>query len=143
MIANQNWKFSHAGLIVKDTARTCEHYRQLGFEVLKGPYTTPAKYPDNPMNSVVAWIKKDAIVFEVIQPLEGRWVNKEFLDTIGEGVNHICFTVDNIAEERQRLEGMGFPVVYGFTVPLGTFAYFDTRKAGNLIIELLEPTKTA
>jgi catechol 2,3-dioxygenase-like lactoylglutathione lyase family enzyme len=135
---DSNWKFSHAGLIVRDTLKTCDHYRRLGFEVIRGPYETPVKYPDNPMTSVVAWIRRDTITFEVIQPLAGRWVNKEFLETIGEGVNHLCFTVEDIASERKRMEDMGFPVVYDFTVGLGTFAYFDTRKAGNLMIELLQ-----
>jgi catechol 2,3-dioxygenase-like lactoylglutathione lyase family enzyme len=137
MIAD-NWKFSHVGMIVRDARKTCEHFRSLGFEITSGPYETPAKTADNPMNSVVAWMKKDAAVFEVIQPLEGRWINKEFLETAGEGVNHVCFTVDDIEAERARLTAMGFPEIYGFKVKRGTFAYFDTRRAGNLIIELLQ-----
>ena len=138
MIAG-NWKFSHAGLIVRDTLKTIAHYKQLGFEVIRGPYDTPVESADNPRTSKVAWIKRDTMTFEVIQPLEGKWVNKEWLETVGEGVNHLCFTVDDIASERQRMEAMGFPEVYGFTVGLGTFAYFDTRKSGNLMIELLQP----
>jgi catechol 2,3-dioxygenase-like lactoylglutathione lyase family enzyme len=138
MIAD-NWKFSHVGLIVRDARKACEFYRSLGFEITSGPYETPPKFPDNPMNSVVAWMKKDAAVFEIIQPLEGKWINKEFLETVGEGVNHICFTVDDIETERARLTQMGFPVLYGFSVPRGTFAYFDTRSVGNLIVELLQP----
>ena len=47
--------------------------------------------------------------------------------------------IDDIAGEKKRMEAMGFPEVYGFTVGLGTFAYFDTRKVGNLMIELLQP----
>ena len=71
-------------------------------------------------------------VIEIIQPLEGRFVNKEFLDTVGEGVNHIAFEVDDLAAERARLEAMGFKPVYHSPV----FAYFDTRSQGNLMIEL-------
>ena len=70
---------------------------------------------------------------EFIQPLEGSWVNKEFLDTVGEGVNHIAFSVSDLEAETERLTRMGFPVVFGNE----RCAYFDTRRMGNLIIELV------
>ena len=130
-----NWRFMHVGMIVRDTLKTCEHFKTLGFEVSRQPFTTAAKSAENPQTSVIANMKKDSIVVEIIQPLEGRFVNKEVLDSIGEGVNHLCFEVDDFPAERARMEAMGFPVVYGSPA----FAYFDTRKCGNLMIELHPP----
>ncbi len=46
--------------------------------------------PANPRTSRIALIKKDSAVIEIIQPLEGTWINKDFLDSVGEGINHIC-----------------------------------------------------
>lgn len=138
-MTGQDWKFHHCGLIVRDTRKTCELYRMIGFEITDGPYETPPKFPDNPMNSVVAWIRKDALAIEILQPLAGQWVNKEFLERSGDGVNHICFTVADLEAEKRLMEQRGFPMVYGFSVPKGSFAYFDTRKTGNLMIELLQP----
>lgn len=136
---SSDWKFAHAGLIVRDCVATTAFYRELGFDVVVGPYVTPPKYPDNAMSSRVSFVGKGGMLLEIMEPLDGQWVIREFLDQHGEGVNHICFEVEDIEKERQRLEAMGFPVVYGFTVPLGTFMYFDTRSRGNVLLELLQP----
>jgi catechol 2,3-dioxygenase-like lactoylglutathione lyase family enzyme len=138
-LLSSDWKFHHGGVIVHDCAATSERYRELGFNIVVGPYTTPPKQPDNPMNSTVCFVEKGGILLEIMQPLEGRWVIKEFLETVGEGINHLCFQVENIREEEKRMNDLGYHAVYGADVSLGTFRYFDTRKAmGNVIVELLE-----
>jgi methylmalonyl-CoA/ethylmalonyl-CoA epimerase len=134
-----DWRFVHAGLIVRDCRRATAFYCHLGFDVVSEPYVTPPKYPDNAMSSCVSFVARGGILLEIMEPLDGRWVIKDFVDKHGEGVNHLCFEVDDIQREKQRLEAMGFPVIYGFDVSLGKFRYFDTRKIGNIVIELLEP----
>lgn len=138
MLHRNGWRFHHAGLIVRDTKAACAFYEALGFEVVAQPYVTPPKFPDNPMNSVVSFVRKGGFMFEIMQPVEGRWVAMDFIETIGEGVNHLCFEVDDIEAERRHMTEAGYPIVYGFDVPIGTFSYFDTRRMGNVMIELLQ-----
>ena len=135
----EGWKFLHVGLIVADTLKTLEFYKSLGFEVMREPYQTPAKSADNPRTSLISFVRKGDVVMEIIQPLEGSFVNKDFLAASGGGINHMAFEVKDLALERAKMEAAGYPVVYG-GLPGGFFAYFDTRSAsGNLIIELIQP----
>jgi hypothetical protein len=75
------------------------------------------------------------LTLELTEPLEGDNVNGEYLDTIGEGANHIAFVVDDLAKETEELARKGIPVMY---YAKGQYAYFDTRKVGNVIIELMQ-----
>ncbi len=141
MLISSGWKFAHAGLIVRDCEQTTRFYRDLGFDIISAPYVTPPKYADNAMSSRVSFVGRGGLLLEIMQPLDGQWVIRDFLDSNGEGINHICFEVADIESERERLESMGFPVIYGFSVELGTFKYFDTRRQGNIIVELLQPSR--
>jgi catechol 2,3-dioxygenase-like lactoylglutathione lyase family enzyme len=127
-----DWKFTHVGLIVRDLDKSGRLLARLGFSLVRGPFTTEPKAADNPQTSRIAYFRKDALLFEVIQPIEGRFVNKHFLESIGEGVNHTCFEVDDFAADRARMEAMGYPFVYGSSI----FGYFDTRAVGGVMIEL-------
>ncbi|MFC1899945.1 hypothetical protein ACFLXP_06460, partial [Chloroflexota bacterium] len=64
------------------------------------------------------------------QPLEGESRQQDFLDNIGEGINHLAFVVD----ERTKLVGKGIPIMY----EVEGNAYFDTREFGNVVIQLLK-----
>ena len=132
-----DWKFLHIGMIVRDTDKTCAFFGMMGFRVIR-TFETPSKSPDNPRTSKIALIQKDAAVLEVIQPLEGTWINKDFLESVGEGVNHICFEVNDVEAETERMISFGFPVIY----KVARGAYFDTRKVGNLMIELVRPAES-
>ena len=133
-----DWKFLHIGMIVRDTDKTCAFYETMGFRVIR-TFETPSKSPDNPRTSKIALIQKDSAVIEIIQPLEGTWINKDFLESVGEGINHICFEVGDVKKETERMIERGFPVIYA--LPRG--AYFDTRKVGNVVIELIQRTEAA
>ena len=53
------------------------------------------------------------MILEIMQPLSGRWVIKDFLESNGEGINHLCFEVADLATERAQLEAMGVKNVRG------------------------------
>jgi methylmalonyl-CoA/ethylmalonyl-CoA epimerase len=133
MMETDDWRFRHVGVIVRDTAATYDFYRTLGFRSVDPPFQTPVRTADNPRTSRIARVERAGVTMEFIQPLAGTFVNKEFLDTVGEGVNHIAFTVSDLEGEVERLGRMGFPALYGNE----RCAYCDTRRAGNVIIELI------
>jgi 4-hydroxyphenylpyruvate dioxygenase-like putative hemolysin len=79
------------------------------------------------------------ITYEFIQP-SGDTPNRRFLDSHGEGISHVCFAVDNVRQEVARLVSKGATVV--MTGMGGRFAYVDTGKVGNVLIELVGNTAT-
>ena len=79
------------------------------------------------------------IWLELIQPVSGKYIHKEFLESRGEGINHICFLVDDIEEVISIMAEAGFKaIVYQKNVGGGGMAFFDTDKVGGVIIELEE-----
>jgi len=128
---SSSWRFSHIGIIVRNTDESLRFFQTLGFDLLKGPYDTTGRAEGAP-RSRIAHIQRDGASIELVQPIEGTSVNTDFLNTIGEGVNHICYEVDDLETERLKMAADGFTELYGSEI----FAYFDTRAKGNLIIEL-------
>ncbi len=129
------WEFLHVGLIVKDAEKTVEFYRDLGFELLRKVtrFDKPLEQGGT-RTTFIGVMGKGGGVLEILQPLEGKWCNREFLETVGEGVNHIAFRVKDLEKERARLTAMGFPVI----LDSGHYLYFDVRRVGGLIFELTD-----
>lgn len=48
---------------------------------------------------------------ELIAPLPGNTTLEKFLNRRGEGLHHICFEVDSVAEELKRLEAQGVRLI--------------------------------
>jgi len=69
-----------------------------------------------------------------------RDVNGDFLKSNGEGINHIAFTVDaeHFEPEVEKMKTKGLPILFsGWKKNGGGFVYFDTRKVGGIITELM------
>jgi 4-hydroxyphenylpyruvate dioxygenase-like putative hemolysin len=76
---------------------------------------------------------------ELIQVLEGKTIQKEFLDEKGEGLHHLGFQVKDIEAEVAKWKKLGFKVLQRSKEPL--FAYMDTDKVAGVIFELIQPSK--
>jgi len=140
------WEFTHVGTVVRNLEQAIEYFQSLGI----GPfipnaseavtdrkvYGKPAKITLRGAAAVVGPIK-----FEVLQPVEGNSIQKEFLESKGEGINHIGFVVDDLEGEVKKLEERGFRAIStGKIPPKGGFAYVDTSKIGGVMIELIQKT---
>ena len=160
----KNWKFHHLGVIVEDMEKAVEYYQSLGFvdfppetteprsrpiweeitiygkTVIKdGQQLEPLKPGSKP--SLVKFCSAGTVPFELIQPGgANRNVNGDFLDNVGEGIDHIAYTVDaeHFDQEVEKMKAKGLPVLLsGRQKNGGGFVYFDTRKVGGIIIELM------
>jgi hypothetical protein len=49
--------------------------------------------------------------------------------------------VDDLDRERDKLVEKGIPIVFSVKDETGYMAYFDARKFGNILIELIQPPK--
>ena len=78
---------------------------------------------------------------ELIEPVEGESVWKDFLRENGEGIHHIKVEVESINETIRQFRKIGVPCIqYGSAVGPNagkTWAYFDTREQLGYITEIL------
>lgn len=132
MIDKTDWEFLHVGVIVRDIKAAYDFYTSLGFCTIDAPHQPVAPTAERPRTTWISRVVRGGGMLELVQP-EGQYVNREFLDTVGEGINHIAFSVADLEEETARMNAMGFPVVFGNR----RCGYFDTRRVGNVIIELI------
>ena len=151
-----NWKFYHIGLVVQDMDEAVAYYRSLGatIGIPRLPsefyldsskclhYELHGKAPASLHKVKALLVNIDGLLIELLQPLEGETLYKEFLERQGEGTHHMAFYVDDLEEESAKLVQKGFPVITKGTFQSGvSFAYFDTTKFGNLVTELVQLPK--
>jgi methylmalonyl-CoA/ethylmalonyl-CoA epimerase len=133
-----NWKFNHMGVVVRDVDEAVEYYQSLG---IVDKATDRITMEGKKAKLVGRFIHIGSLLIELWQPVRGETVQQEFLNSRGEGVNHIAFHVDDLAREKAKLVEKGIPVVFSVKDQEGDMAYFDARKVGNIIIELIQPPK--
>ena len=63
---------------------------------------------------------------ELIEPVDGDNIFKDFLVEHGEGLHHLGFSVDNIAETTQVMNREGFATLMSFDSGNANVAYYDT-----------------
>lgn len=91
-----------------------------------------------PWKARLAFAPMGDTTIELIQPVEGRIFQSRFLETIGEGVNHLGFYVDDVEGEMAKLIDQGAKLLLKAE---GQFAYFETGGPGGVIFELIQRPK--
>lgn len=76
------------------------------------------------------------VQWELIQPLSGPSIYREFLDEHGEGVQHVSFGVDDFDEAAASMRERGIGMLMGGSWNGATFGYFDTEKELGVVTEL-------
>ncbi len=163
----KNWTFHHLGVIVADMDRAVEYYRSLGFIDFPPPAPVPATPPatwqefsvygeavikggqllvpakPGAKPGMIKWCWVGTIALELTLPGDGafRTVHNDFLDNVGEGIEHIAYGVapENFEEEVEKMKAKQLPIVMsGEQSNGGGFIYFDTRRVGGIITELMK-----
>ncbi|MDP6064080.1 MAG: VOC family protein [SAR202 cluster bacterium] len=137
-------RLHHVGVLVKNMDEAIDYYQAMGigpFEPM-GLVATGRKLYGRTVTDTTNVAKvtmKGPITIELVQPVSGESVQKEWLESKGEGINHICFAVDDIEEATSIMTKEGFKVISSADFAGGGgMAYFDTDKVGGFQIELLE-----
>jgi catechol 2,3-dioxygenase-like lactoylglutathione lyase family enzyme len=75
---------------------------------------------------------------ELIQPVDGPSIHREFLDAHGPGLHHVCFAVDDVDAACSAAESSGVPVLMRGSMMDGEieFAYVDGSAGGAPYVEL-------
>jgi len=79
------------------------------------------------------------VELELIEPIKGECLQKEFLDSKGEGIHHLGFFVDDLDTEVSNLVRHGIEVIQsGKRLTGGGFAYLNTNAIGGIVLELIQ-----
>lgn len=133
----------HVGLVVRDMDKAIERLSSLGIGPFKSTslpsFTEFALFRGEPMEAKVAEsrAKIGDVELELLQPVEGKSPQQEFLDSKGEGIQHLAFAVDDLDKEVDRLTKQGVSVMLNGKWEGGGFAYLDLGD-GGLIVELFQ-----
>ena len=79
------------------------------------------------------------LMIELLEPLEGEGIYRDFLNEHGEGIHHLGHVrVDDLDKAVKELEEAGFPCIEtgGDSADFHTWAYVDTTSALGYILEL-------
>jgi len=86
----------------------------------------------------VCFARNSGLTWEIMQPLSGRTIMREFLDAHGEGVHHLAFDCDGAPWEK-RIESFAArglePVQSGRWLGENSFAFFDTEATTTTCFE--------
>lgn len=152
----RNWNFSGVGVAVRDMDRAVEYYQSLGIATFQPEVMFDSssfediklygKTPDPVAKARTRIAQIGPVGYEFVQPLEGESIYKESLESRGECINDIAFTVDDLERETARLVERGefvpteqVPVILSGKPQSGSaFAYFDTRKFGSIMVKLIQ-----
>jgi methylmalonyl-CoA/ethylmalonyl-CoA epimerase len=103
------------------------------------------EYYGAPTRFTVRLVLNDASPqIELIQPLEGNSIHRDWLEERGEGLHHIAVVVPSLAEVVEAMAELGYPVMQsgrGFGVDGdrdGAYAYIDMTAALGVIVEPIE-----
>ena len=138
---------SQIAVVCRDLNKTMEMYAKLlGW----GPWHVYRHEPPRLHDTVLRGNRVDysmlgaethvgEIGFELLQPLEGPSIYKEWLDEHGEGLHHLAIMVDDFAESntmRKRFADVDAAVLMGGRIgETIEFFYLDTEPSLKVILE--------
>jgi extradiol dioxygenase family protein len=131
------------GYVVRDIEKACRYYESV---FGTGPFSDVidvnmdgALLRGKPVETTikVAFVQSGDVQIELIEPVVGKNLYTEFLETRGEGIHHLAYKVDDIeAIKAVYTEKVGEPI-FSRDMGIMEFAYFDTSEVGGLMIEFL------
>jgi len=131
--------FRHVGYIVRDLKQSVADFQRL-FDLqdedirIIPPFELPA-------DTRFAFFHADGLTFELIEPISEHF--KNILFNSGVGINHICFTVDDIETAVNNMAAKGIHPGHVtpngiITMPHQKMVYFDPEDTGGVLIEYIE-----
>jgi hypothetical protein len=135
--------FGQVGIIVKDIEKAKKNLEDIGIGPFGGlPGEPTVRWEENGKPITVKlkmqFAKVGPLEVELIEPIS-KCMQKDYLDTVGEGIQHYSFFVDNIEEVVKYMAKKGYKVVQrGWRPTKGGYAFFDTVEKCGFMLEIIE-----
>ena len=128
-------KISHIAIVVPDLDQAMDFW----VETLGLPLAHVEHVPDQDVD--VALLPSGESEIELLEPVSNESGVARFLQKRGPGMHHICFEVDDIAAEIERLKGKGARLL-NETPTAGIegskVAFLHPKSCGGVLIEIVE-----
>ncbi|MDP6377604.1 MAG: VOC family protein [Pseudomonadales bacterium] len=160
---NDGWELNHVGMVVRSKNKILHYLQSKGVGVSVGPQpllpyiegsTTVQLYRTLYGDSVSSTSSSSipgahtfydgesqigSCQLECIQPGPGSFIS-DYLNTKGEGINHLCFNVPDVEKVTQMLMEQGCDLVFSAVTGGQTVEnYLDTREHGDVILSFRPP----
>ena len=128
-------KIDHIGIAVKDIEESLKFYRdQLGMEVTGMEEVAEQKVK-------VAFLPVGESKIELLQSTDPEGAIAKFIDSKGEGIQHVALRVDNIREKLAELKEQGVRLIdeeprHG--AGGAQIAFIHPKSTGGILLELCE-----
>jgi hypothetical protein len=138
-----SWQLTQVGVVVKDVNQVAERLAFLGigpFQEMKLPPDRHELFRGKPAlaDAKILAAPLGGTQLELIQPLARESPHREYLETKGEGIQHIMVVVDDIEKEIKRLTDKGCTVLLDIHMPGGLHGAYIDLHAGGLIVEMFQ-----
>ena len=141
---------TRVGLVVKDPEQVMKNYEKLlaigSWEVceVKPPILHGQTYHGKPGNFTMkaSFTKVGEVELELVQPVAGENIYRDFIEQQGEGIHHVQFVVEDIDKTTELMNKAGFPTLMSGRFSDGGFAYYDTVEPLKIVWEAVQPPKT-
>jgi methylmalonyl-CoA/ethylmalonyl-CoA epimerase len=140
--AIQLTNLSHVGIAVKDADKTLEFLSSIwniGKPMDVTVYTPSEEdlmYGEQ-FTAKLVQVKFGPLNLELLEPIEGNSIWKQFIDEKGEGIHHIALGVSNYDEVCQQFKDGGHELLIEAVFHGERWCYFATAP-GGMIIEIRE-----
>jgi methylmalonyl-CoA/ethylmalonyl-CoA epimerase len=134
---SKNWKLHHIAIVVRDIDKAVEYYKSIGIAV----DGREVEFPEKPPRERAHFVQVGPTPIEFIQPLRKDSMFQRFLDTKGEGLNHIAFAVEDLDAELKELKDKGVNIIIHAPAPAAfgaMAAHMDTRRVADVAIQLIQ-----
>ena len=143
----------HIGVVVKNVERVARCYSATfgvgpfeiyDFEPLK---TWVYGEEAEPFKLKIGLADMGAVKLELLQVVSGNPLHRKFLETHGEGLQHIGFYAENYDEWKEYVAGEKIKIIYEAEIEDAVRGrrrafYMDSRTPGGVLFEIVERKKT-
>ena len=125
-------KVDHIGLAVSNLENIIDIFTKL--------FGLESKTINDHPSLKAAFLEVGDIEIEPIQPLDGKMSIAQFIERHGNSIHHICFEVDDVDNELQRLATMGVELIDKKGRPglSGKVGFIHPGATEGILIELVE-----
>jgi len=125
-------KVDHIGLAVSNLDEIVNMFATL--------FGLEAKIIEDYPGLKAAFLHIGDVTVEPLQPTDKKHITAQFLDRHGNGIHHICFEVDDVDQELQKLAAKGVELIdkrgrQGLT---GKIGYLHPSATEGILIELVQ-----
>lgn len=138
-----NLKVDQLGFVFKDIEKHAKILENL-FNIPKftflPPFSNMVKLRGKEISTTtkIGFSRNFNTQIELIQPIEGESLFKEFVDQGREGLHHISLFIKDLQLYIDQFQRFGYEVIYSGQIGKRVWAYLDTEKDLGLILELQE-----